>query len=120
MKRSTLLLRNGLGMAVLGVVALGTPGTIRSAEPADVPNIASAERFALVMDGAAVKDAMTGLVWEQSPDSFHGIWGESIAHCVDKTIGGRKGWRLPTEKELAGLTDRTQHDPALPQVYVLV
>lgn len=60
-----------------------------------------------------MKDATTGLIWEQSPDSFHGVWNEAIAHCVEKTAGGQKGWRLPTIKELASLPDTSQHDPAL-------
>ena len=59
-------------------------------------------------------DVRTGLIWEQSPDFFHGAWTEAIVHCQAKTIGGQKGWRLPSIKELASLIDSSQKDPALP------
>jgi len=71
--------------------------------------IPGATRFQLVLDGAAVLDKETGLVWEKSPDT------ESLArkpwksttettadeYCYKREIAGRKGWRLPTVEELA-------------------
>ena len=71
-------------------------------------------RFAVVSDGAAVKDAQTGVIWEQSPDLFYGAWIEAIAHCEAKQLGGQTGWRLPSIKELSTLIDSSQKDPALP------
>jgi hypothetical protein len=74
-----------------------------------------AERFQLVMSGAAVLDKETGLVWERSPSAGNFLWDAALFHCLtDTQVGGRKGWRLPKIEELASLVDPTQEDPALP------
>ena len=56
-------------------------------------------------DGAAVLDRETGLVWERSPSNVPAVWHEALTHCANKTVGGRRGWRLPSFPELASLTD---------------
>src|SRR6185295_735081 len=71
-------------------------------------------RFRPVLDGAAIQDQKRGLVWEQEPDRFHGTWTEAAAHSTEQSIGGQAGWRIPTAKELSGLIDASQRDPALP------
>ncbi len=74
-------------------------------------------RFDLVMNGEAVIDHETCLVWEKSPTSDMILWNHSHFHCYRKEIGGRKGWRLPHVEELATLVDSTQFDdinPTLP------
>lgn len=71
-------------------------------------------RFTLLLNGAAVKDFSTGLIWEQEPDREHDVWGASVARCATKEVGGQKGWRAPSVGELKTLIDGSQHDPALP------
>jgi uncharacterized protein DUF1566 len=75
---------------------------------------AGTDRFSVIMDGDAVKDNWTGLVWEREPSSSHMIWREAPAHCEGRSVRGQGGWRLPTVKELSGLVDGSQIDPALP------
>ena len=81
--------------------------------PAWSQKLPAAERFVLVLDGEAVLDRETGLVWEKSPDSGTLDWYAACSLCYDKEIGNRKGWRLPTVEELASLMD-DDNDPALP------
>ena len=55
---------------------------------------------------AAVFDKETGLVWEQSPNGVdERTWANARAHCANKNVGGRKGWRLSSFAELASLVD---------------
>ena len=72
------------------------------------------KRFLLVLDGEAVLDRETGLVWEKSPDTTRRFWDQAVVYCYNKVVGGRKGWRLPTIEELASLVDTTQSGPPLP------
>ncbi len=66
-------------------------------------DLPAAERFVLVLGGAAVLDKETGLVWEQAPNSDQASWLAAQPFCNDRTVGNRKGWRLPTVQELASL-----------------
>ncbi len=82
--------------------------------PAWSQKLPASQRFQLVLDGQAVLDKETGLVWERSPSTTTMSWTSAIIHCYTKEVGGRKGWRLPTVEELASLVDTTQSNPALP------
>lgn len=64
--------------------------------------------------GAAVLDRETGLVWETAPSNVPTTWIGALLACRDSLTGGRAGWRLPTEEELATLLDPTQSSPPLP------
>ncbi|HZS12527.1 MAG TPA: DUF1566 domain-containing protein [Nitrospirales bacterium] len=75
---------------------------------------AGAERFTLVLNGEAVLDARTTLVWEREPAAFHGTWMEAAPYCAEQRTGGASGWRVPTVEELKSLVEPEQHDPALP------
>ncbi|MBW2664319.1 MAG: DUF1566 domain-containing protein [Deltaproteobacteria bacterium] len=74
----------------------------------------ASERFELVLNGKAVLDKETGLVWEQSPDTTDRDWVFACIHCYRLTVERRKGWRLPTVEELASLVDPQNEEPALP------
>lgn len=100
-----MLLSSPRHICVLGVVAVVWL----------VQHTVAAERFTLVLDGAGVQDAKTGLIWEQAPDMEHDTWSRSLARCATKTVGGKSGWRAPTVDELKSLVDLEQKDPALPQ-----
>ena len=80
--------------------------------------VLTTDRFELVMNGAAVRDNETRLVWEQSPDIIGGAnsdglrpWRAAQLYCFQSEVGGRGGWRLPTIAELTSLKDT---NPALP------
>ena len=61
-------------------------------------------RFTTAFTGA-VLDNNTGLVWEQSPAIITpGLtWSDARIKCVDKNVGGTRGWRLPSVVELVSL-----------------
>ena len=78
-------------------------------------NNPSASRFTTAFPGA-VLDKNTGLVWEQAPDATTRIWRFSTLYCANKavpSVGGTRGWRLPSVIELASLVD-----PSLPAPFV--
>ncbi len=65
------------------------------------------KRFVVLksFNGDAVLDKETGLVWEKTPQNTMTQWSGAIFDCMDKTVGGRKGWRLPSVHELQSLVD---------------
>lgn len=69
-------------------------------------NNPSTARFTVLTDfgGAAVRDNNTGLVWEQSPSTIL-PWFDARLQCVEKSVGGTAGWRLPSVVELKSVQD---------------
>jgi hypothetical protein len=103
-----------LGFMAVGVlaVAIGVAWAVSSngpyyALPAWDQKLPAATRFVLLTDwnNEAVLDRETGLVWERSPATTTAVWVEARFICASKTLGGRKGWRLPAFAELASLID---------------
>mgnify|MGYP001817388280 CR=1 FL=1 len=76
--------------------------------------ISGITRFKLVLDGEAVLDRETGLVWEQSPSTDSQDWTFSLSSCYGREVANRKGWRIPTIEELMSLVDNENANPALP------
>jgi hypothetical protein len=71
-------------------------------------------RFAPILNGEAVKDTATGLIWEREPDYLFDVWDRSVARCTTKSVGGQEGWRTPSIDEIKTLVDLEQRDPSLP------
>ena len=76
----------------------------------DTNNLTS--RFTPAFPGAML-DKNTGLVWEQAPAGTN-TWTGARFGCVNKAVGGTRGWRLPSVVELASVMD-----PSLPAVFNL-
>lgn len=97
----------------------GTPAsTMRNLEqmkPAWNKIIPAAQRFEDALDGTAVLDKETGLVWAKAPDTITRTWQEAMDSCTKHPSGGRRGWRLPTIEELSTLVEpATAGAPKLP------
>jgi hypothetical protein len=119
-------------VAVAAVVMLfPVMGTAGSLEPTAAPaptmktldqipptwsqKIPSAQRFELVLDGMAVLDKETGLVWERTPSGYAHVWTMAVDYCIAKEIDRRQGWHAPTVEQLASLVDSSvAPGPTLP------
>lgn len=75
-----------------------------------------ANRFIVLLNwrSEAVLDRETGLVWERTPQTWEeatlngtvrNTWDSARMHCIEKSVGGRRGWRLPAISELASLME---------------
>ena len=64
-------------------------------------------RFKCIMNGYAVLDRETGLVWERGPGQSISAdprsWIATSDQCIRNQVVGRKGWKLPTIQELNSL-----------------
>lgn len=104
-----------IGSLVLAGVGLGNAFDGEQASHTDLQDspqswdkkLPNDSRFTVLTDfgGAAVRDNETGLVWEQSPETKTQNWPSARFQCTSRTIGGRKGWRLPSVHELGSLVD---------------
>ena len=72
-------------------------GTFVSAEYA-----AAADRFVNNKDGT-VTDTQTGLMWADSDNGSDVNWYTAESYCKGYSGGGKSGWRMPTQDELAQL-----------------
>ncbi len=100
----TNLLRFSVGSVLLWGIAIVVPAQ----------GDEGGSRFLPVLNGEAVKDAVSGLIWEREPDYIFGVWDRSISRCATKTIGGKQGWRAPSIDDIKTLVDLDQQDPSLP------
>lgn len=82
-------------------------------------NLPSTSRFTVLASfgGAAVRDNNTGLVWEQTADGTTRTWIEATSYCVNKTVGGTVGWRLPSVVELNSVRDPSLLAGFVPAVF---
>jgi hypothetical protein len=84
--------------------------TLEQVKPTWDKIIPTAQRFVDALDGTAVLDKETGLVWAKMPDATQRSWQDSMVYCSSLYLGGRLGWRLPTLEELGSLVDRSNPD----------
>lgn len=77
------------------------------AMPSWSQTLPAATRFIILSNfsSEAVLDRNTGLVWERSPATTLTSWSGATFGCINKNVGGQKGWRLPSIPELASLID---------------
>jgi hypothetical protein len=80
------------------------------------PDGCDSSRFKCVMDGAAVQDKQTGLIWLRDTrfDNKKVPWQEAADFCQSFELGDKKDWRLPTRDELITLLDTSKSNPAFP------
>ena len=110
------------GMAALVGLTLLLQGAGLSEPMAQAVEIETGvERFQVLEHflGKAVLDRETQLIWERSPSSRGAVWSDAPIFCALKSVGGRKGWRLPSFLELMTLVqpsarDATRSTPTLP------
>ena len=114
----------GLALA-FGLVAPAIAQTVANGPYYAVPSwdqtLPAVQRFIVLanMNQEAVLDRETGLVWERAPVNV-GVANQSAGEqsCLSKTLGNKRGWRLPTFAEMATLLDPTipvsSLQPALP------
>lgn len=81
------------------------------------PDGCNSSRFECVMDGKAVLDRQTGIIWarninfKQKPVS----WEDAVNFCQNFEIDGKSGWRLPTRDEFISILDTSQSHPSFPE-----
>jgi hypothetical protein len=99
--------------AIVAFILFTSPLAAQAGTPWD-RKFNDSHRFKVLDDfgDAAVLDRETGLVWERSPDLIGYSWVIARGICIDKNVGGRKGWRLPSVPEQASLVDPNNVDPA--------
>jgi hypothetical protein len=104
-----------LGGLFLAVCGGGEAQAGAQGAPADLPGVTqsqgkplpAAQRFVILpaFNNEAVLDKETGLVWERSPQPTSARWIAARRICMEKNVGGQKGWRLPSLQELTSLVD---------------
>ena len=113
-----LVLGGLLGVADAPVNAQGVPTDLPGVTQNRDKALPAVQRFVILsaFNSDAVLDNETGLVWEKSPQSTSARWSVARRTCVEKKVGGQKGWRLPSLPELRSLVDPsvTPPGPTLP------
>lgn len=107
----------GSVLAVIGGMAdVGQAQTISERPPLRVASwdqtLPTETRFVVLenFNSEAVLDHNTGLVWERSPATARADWKGAKSSCLNRAIGGQRGWRLPSIVELTSLLDPSNQD----------
>jgi hypothetical protein len=101
------LLVAGCGSADASAGVLGVSTDLPSVTQNRSKVLPAAQRFVVLaaFNNDAVLDKETGLVWERSPQTTSASWSVARRTCIEKYVGGQKGWRLPSLQELTTLVD---------------
>jgi hypothetical protein len=69
-------------------------------------------------NGEVVTDNISRLKWEDSSHTKRELnFSEAENYCENLELGGITDWRVPTNKELLYLADRSKHNPALNSIF---
>ncbi|HEY6639638.1 MAG TPA: DUF1566 domain-containing protein [Nitrospiraceae bacterium] len=109
------LIEAGYGSVDAPMGAQGVPSELPGVTKNRNKDLPAAQRFVILptFTNDAVLDKTTGLVWEKSPQATSARWNEGRRICIEKHVGGQKGWRLPSLEELSGLVDFSVAPPGL-------
>ena len=108
-----------MGSARVALVGLADGGQAQTTLDRSSPYVASLNRtlptetrFIVLanFNSEAVLDQDTGLLWERSPSMARTDWKTATASCLNRAIGGQRGWRLPSIVELTNLFDPSVQD----------
>jgi formylglycine-generating enzyme required for sulfatase activity len=66
-----------------------------------------------------VTDNVTGLMWQQDDSGTTRDWSSAVTYCEILSLGGHSDWYLPSRRELMGIVDYGNYDPAIDGAYFL-
>jgi hypothetical protein len=103
----------GRGSADTPAGAQGVPTDLPSVTQSRDKALPATQRFVILsaFNSEAVLDKETNLVWEKSPQTTSARWSVARRTCIEKDVGGQKGWRLPSLPELRSLVDPSVAPP---------
>jgi hypothetical protein len=114
---------NAAGLGGEGSASAGSGGIVAGADPSPwlewsgtpMPNPPSSglpnpQRYSVV--GGAVKDEVTGLLWQRQPKRLESSFSDAQAYCAGLELSGAS-FRLPRLIELITLLDFTTDEPAM-------
>lgn len=61
----------------------------------------------IAYDNGTVLDTKTDLIWAGQDNGSDVTWTKAKAYCENYRGGGYTDWRMPTQDELAGLSDKS-------------
>jgi hypothetical protein len=94
------------GTAVASCPATGQPGAGQDGTYSIHP-----PRY--LVEEAAVRDEVTGLLWQRHPPPEPFDWWEARAYCDRLVLAGREDWSLPSRLELVSLLDVGRFGPSI-------
>lgn len=122
--KSRAILLPGFQIIDIGYIADGTyqvvlVGKIQTSEqvPPAVgqrPSVSASRETArdgrfIAYDNGTVLDTWTNLMWAAKDNGGNINWAIAKSYCKNYRGGGYSDWRMPTQNELAGLYDQSEH-----------